>query len=524
MGTLLKNYKERHEFETEEMTLEEYLQLAKEDPLVYATPQERMVKAIGEPEVIDTKNEPRLSRIFGNKRIKRYKPFSDFYGMEETIEKIVSFFKHASQGLEEKKQILYLLGPVGAAKSSLADRLKQLMEKEPVYAIKGSPIQESPLGLFTSNEDKKLLEDEYDIPERYIPACPSPWLVKRLEEYDGDISQFTVVKRKLSENRSIGIDKTEPSDEANSDISSLVGKIDIRKLAKYSQDDADAYSYSGGLCKANRGILEFVEMFKAPIKTLHPLLTATQEMNYKGTESISAIPFSGIVVSHSNESEWKTFSNDPKNEAFLDRINLIRVPYSLRIKEEKKIYQSLLDNSGLRGAPYAPKTLEMLAEFSVLTRLKEPENSELISKMKVYNGEDIKDTDPKAKSLQEYRENAGISEGMTGSSTRFAFKVLSKTFNYPEDEISANPVHLMYILNNKIKELGLDKEREEEYLNYVKEHLTKEYVKFIGNELQKAYIGNYSEYGQNIFEKYINYAQHWLEDEEFVDSDTGQRY
>ena len=150
--------------------------------------------------------------------------------------------------------------------------------------------------------------------------------MKRLEEYGGDIRQFKVVKRYPSVLRQIAVAKTEPGDENNQDISSLVGKVDIRKLETYAQDDPDAYAYSGGLCLANQGLLEFVEMFKAPIKVLHPLLTATQEANFKGTEGFGAIPFDGIVLAHSNESEWKAFRNNKNNEAFLDRIYIVKVP------------------------------------------------------------------------------------------------------------------------------------------------------------------------------------------------------
>jgi serine protein kinase len=250
---------------------------------------------------------------------------------------VVSYFRHAAQGLEEKKQILYLLGPVGGGKSSIAERLKQLMQDVPFYAIKGSPVNESPLGLFDLSEDGPILESEYGIPRRYLNRVLSPWAVKRLEEYGGDIRKFKVVKRHPSILKQVGIAKTEPGDENNQDISSLVGKVDIRKLETYAQDDPDAYSYSGGLCLANQGLLEFVEMFKAPIKVLHPLLTATQEGNYKGTEGFGAIPFDGIVLAHSNESEWKTFRNNKNNEAFLDRIYIVKVPYCLRVSEEVHI-------------------------------------------------------------------------------------------------------------------------------------------------------------------------------------------
>jgi serine protein kinase len=523
--TIFNHFQSRFEqSREEEFTLQEYLGLCKKDPGTYASAAERMLMAIGQPEMIDTRNDPRLSRLFMNKVIKIYPAFRDFYGMEDTIEQIVAYFRHAAQGLEEKKQILYLLGPVGGGKSSLAEKLKSLMEAYPFYAIKGSPLNESPLGLFSPTEDGAILREDYGIPSRYLSGIMSPWAVKRLHEFKGDITQFKVVRLKPSVLTQKGIAKTEPGDENNQDISSLVGKVDIRKLEQFSQDDPDAYSYSGGLCQANQGLLEFVEMFKAPIKVLHPLLTATQEGNYMGTEGLSALPFDGIVLAHSNESEWQSFKNNRNNEAFLDRVYIVKVPYCLRASEEVKIYEKLLVNSSLSKAPCAPDTLELLAQFAVLSRLKEPENSNIFSKLRVYDGENLKDVDPKAKSYQEYRDYAGVDEGMAGLSTRFAFKILSRVFNYDNSEIAANPVHLLYVLEQQIEQEQFPPELEEKYISYIKGYLAPRYAEFIGKEIQTAYLESYSEYGQNIFDRYVTYADYWIQDEEFRDPDTGESF
>ncbi|MCG9076900.1 PrkA family serine protein kinase [Laribacter hongkongensis] len=508
----------------EEYSLKEYLELCRQDPLTYASAAERMLMAIGEPAIVDTRNDSRLSRIFMNKMIKVYPAFREFYGMEEAIEQVVAYFRHAAQGLEERKQILYLLGPVGGGKSSIAEKLKELMEKVPFYCIKGSPVNESPLGLFNHDEDGAILEDEYGIPRRYLKTIPSPWAVKRLHEFNGDINQFRVVRRYPSVLRQIAISKTEPGDENNQDISSLVGKVDIRKLEKYSQDDPDAYSYSGGLCLSNQGLLEFVEMFKAPIKVLHPLLTATQEGNFKGTEGFGAMPFDGIILAHSNESEWKQFKNNKNNEAFLDRIYIVKVPYCVRVSEEIKIYEKLIKNSSLSDAPCAPGTLKMMAQFAVLSRMKEVENSNLYSKMQVYDGDNLKDTDPKAKSIQEYRDFAGVDEGMAGLSTRFSYKILSRVFNFDNVEVAANPVHLLYVLEQQIEREQFPQELEQRYMGFVKEYLAPKYVEFIGKEIQTAYLESYSEYGQNIFDRYVTFADFWIQDQEYRDPDTGESF
>ncbi|EAQ47136.1 hypothetical protein MED193_18124 [Roseobacter sp. MED193] len=303
----------------QEMSLYDYLNGCRDDPSLYANVAERMLKAIGEEELVDTSKDARLGPIFQNRTIKQYRAFKDFYGMEDTIERIVGYFRHAAQGLEERKQILYLLGPVGGGKSSLAEQLKRLVEDQPIYVLKAgdqlSPIFESPLGLFDPQRMGKVLEEEYGIARHRLPGLMSPWAVQRLDEFGGDISKFTVARIYPSGLRRMAVAKVEPGDENNQDISTLVGKVDIRQLEHFSQDNPDAYSFSGGLNRANQGVLEFVEMFKAPIKMLHPLLTATQEGNYMGTESFGAIPFTGLVLAHSNESEWQAFKNNKNNEA-----------------------------------------------------------------------------------------------------------------------------------------------------------------------------------------------------------------
>lgn len=507
--------------QSETMTLEKYLKSAKKDSSMYMSPAERMLKAIGKPKKIDTSKDTRLGRIFGNRVIRVYDAFKDFYGLENVVEKIVSFFTHASQNLEESRQILYLLGPVGSAKSSLVERLKSLMEKEPIYVLADkdgilSPVNESPLGICG-----KLIEKELGIKN---PVIASPWAVKRLKEYKGNLNKFKVVKVFPNQLEQIAISKTEPGDENNQDISALVGKVDIRKLEHFAQDDPDAYSYSGGLCLANQGLMEFVEMFKAPIKMLHPLLTATQEKNYKGTEAIAAIPFQGVIVAHSNESEWDTFKNNKNNEAFLDRIYTVEVPYCLQVTEEKEIYKKLISNSTLGEAHIAPNTLQMLAEFCVLTRLESPENSLIATKMRVYDGENVKDKDTSAKSLQEYKDSSSLNEGFFGISTRLAYKILAEVFNFDSEEVAADPVHLLYILEKTVLKHRFPQNLVDEYLEFIKGYLAPNYAKKVGKDIQTAYLDSYQEFGQSLFDRYITFADHWIQDNDYRDADTGQMY
>jgi serine protein kinase len=525
-----------NEAESEEMSLMEYLEACRDDRSMYASVQERLITAIGEPTMVDTSQNDRLSRIFNNKVIKTYASFEDFYGMEDSIASIVSFLKRAAQGLEEAKQILYLLGPVGGGKSTLATKIVDLAEQQPIYVLaalrtidgvtklENSPVFESPLGLFSPQRQRHIL-DQFQIDRFRVPSMMSPWAAKRLEEFGGDPSKFRVVRLFPSAGGQIAMATTDPADENNQDVSSLVGSLDMHKVEEYSQNDTDAYSYSGALCTANQGILEFREMFKAPIKTLNPLLFATQDGNYKGTEGISAIPFNGLVLAHSNESEWEQFVGNKRNEAFIDRVTTVKIPYCLRVSDEVKIYQKLLNNSTLRAAPCAPQTLETLAKFCVLTRMATPvADSPYKSKLRVYDGENLKDIDPKAKSVTEYRDAAGVNEGMKGISTRFAFKILSQTFNHDDMEVAAHPIHLLYLLEEELKHhLAGNSENLKLYADdFIKGILREDYKVFADETVKEAFFEGFEDSGQNIFDRYIMYTTHWIENQSYRNPNTGQ--
>ncbi len=514
----------------EEMGLEDFLHYCKSDRMAYASAHECVLEAIGKPRLVNTADDARLSRIFQNRVIQSWDAFADFHGMEETLMSLYAYFLHAAQGLEERKQVLYLLGPVGGGKSSLAEKIKSLCEQFPIYTLKDSvsgkvsPLLESPLGLFPRDKFGAKMEDRYGIPRRALTGIASPWALKRLKEFKGDLSKFQVVRVMPSVLNQIGIVKTEPGDENTQDISSLVGKVDLRMLEQFAQDDPDAYSYSGALCLGSARCVEFVEMFKAPLKVLNPILTATQEGNFKGTEALPALPFTGFIMAHSNEAEWLKFRNNKDNEAFIDRVYLVKVPYCLRVDEEVRIYDKMLKASTLSEAPCAPQTLRTLAEFSVLSRLAVPDNSSVFSKLRSYNGETLKDVDPRSKSVKEYRDDAGMQEGFSGLSTRWAFKTISAAFNRDPSEIAADPVNLLVVLEDRLAKEDLQEEFKRRLRGHIKEWIVPRFAEFLEKELQMSYLDAYGEYGQNLFDRYVTYADKWLLDEDWRDPDTGMQY
>ena len=437
----------------------------------------------------------------------------------------MSYFRHAAQGLEEKKQILYLLGPVGGGKSSLAEKLKQLMEKMPFYAIKGSPVFESPLGLFdprarTAPSSKRITASR----GATCQTIMSPWAVKRLHEFDGDISQFRVVKLYPSILDQIAIAKTEPGDENNQDISSLVGKVDIRKLEDYPQNDPDAYSYSGGAVPRQPGPdgirrdVQGADQGAAPAADRHPGRQLQRHRRLR-RDSRSTASCSRTRTNRNGTA----FRNNKNNEAFLDRIYIVKVPYCLRVTDEIKIYDKLLANSSLSAgavrarhaedagavlgavAPQGAGELEHLFEDARLRR-REPQGHRPQGQV-----------DPGIPRLR--RRRRGHERACRPASPSRSCRRCS-TSTPPRSPPTRCTCSTCW--NSRSSRSSSRRRSRERYLRFLKEYLAPRYVEFIGKEIQTAYLESYSEYGQNIFDRYVTYADFWIQDQEYRDPETGE--
>ena len=436
------------------------------------------------------------------------------------------YFRHAAQGLEEKKQILYLLGPVGGGKSSIAERLKQLMEQVPFYAIKGSPVNESPLGLFDDDRGRPAARRASTASRAATcNASCRPWAVKRLR---GIRRRHPQVQGR----QALPVDPASRSASPRPSRATRTTRTSRRWSARstsassrpIAQDDPDAYSYSGGLCLANQGLLEFVEMFKAPIKVLHPLLTATQEGNFKGTEGFGAIPFDGIVLAHSQRERVEGLPQQQEQRG-LPRPHLHRqgavLPARVRGGQDLREAAAQLvagrgavrarhaeDDGAVRGAdaPEGAGELAALLEDAGLRR-REPEGHRPAS----------------AKSYQEYRDYAGVDEGMSGISTRFAFKILSKVFNFDTDRSRGQPGAPDVRARAADRARAVPgRDRAEVPRLTSRSTWRRATPSSSARKSRPPTSRRYSEYGQNIFDRYVTYADYWIQDQEFRDTDTGE--
>ncbi|WZL75050.1 PrkA family serine protein kinase [Clostridiaceae bacterium 35-E11] len=518
---LIKKDREDRNKEHFEGTLLDYLEILKKDPSISMLAHQRMYERIIEKgvEVINTEEHPRLRRIYGNDVIKKYNFFKeDFFGIDKSLMKIVRYFKTAAMQGEESRQVLYLVGPVGAGKSSLMEALKKVLEMgSPIYAMKGCPMREEPLHLIP----KHLREDFEKLLNVKIEGDLCPVCRYRLkEEYQGEYERFPIETIDFSVRSRKGIGVVPPVDPNNQDTSVLIGSVDISKLDLYPEDDPRVLSLNGAFNVGNRGLVEFIEVFKNEVEYLHTMITATQEKSIPSPGKGAMIYFDGIILAHSNEAEWNKFKADHTNEAILDRIVKIEIPYCLELNEEIKIYNKILKKSKFR-AHIAPHAIEVASMFAILTRLAPSAKVDPLTKLKIYNGEEIveKGTTKKVDIL-ELREEAPR-EGMTGISTRFIMKVLDTAMAESEHNC-INPILVLETLVKAVKELSISDEDRKKYLNFIHDTIKKEYHKILENEVTKAFIHGYKEQAEDLFNNYLDHAEAFVNKSKIKDKSTGE--
>lgn len=476
-------------------TFKQYIELLAKDPAPAMTAHARvyeMIESYGVEEV--------------NGR-KRYKFFEqEIFGLDRAIEKLVEeYFHSAARRLDVRKRILLLMGPVSGGKSTLVTLLKRGLEKfsrtdkGAVYAISGCPMHEDPLHL-VPHDLRPEVEKELGvrIEGNLCPVCQ----MRLKTEYDGDIEKVAVERVLLSEDGRIGIGTFSPSDPKSQDIADLTGSIDFSTITEYgSESDPRAYRFDGELNKANRGLMEFQEMLKCDEKFLWNLLSLTQEGNFKAGR-FALISADEMIIAHTNESEYKAFIANKKNEALQSRMIVMPIPYNLKVSQEEKIYAKLIGQSDMNHVHIAPHALRSAAIFSILTRLKETKKQgvDLVKKMRLYDGEEVegyKDAD--LKELQ----NEYLEEGMSGVDPRYVINRISSALIKQDLHCMGALDILRAIKDGLDQHASITKEERERYLNFIG-IARREYDELAKKEVQKAFVYSFEESAKTLFENYLD--------------------
>ncbi|MDX6749010.1 serine protein kinase [Geminicoccaceae bacterium 1502E] len=501
-----------------EGTFLEYLELVKERPQLADLAHKRMYEmlvglGVGE---LDMEADPRCKRLFGDQKVKIYNFFKDeFFGMERTLDKIVRYFHSAAMGGEEARQVLYLMGPVGSGKSSLVERLKRGLEDlDPIHVIDGCPIYEQPLHLIPRHLRKSF--DEMlgvKIDGDLCPVCRH----RLMEEFEGRYEDVPVRTVSFSKRARRGIGVVPPVDPNNQDTSVLIGSEDISKLDRYSEGDPRVLELNGAFNVGNRGMVEFIEVFKNETEYLHTMITATQEKFVPAPGRHGTIHVDTVIVAHSNEAEWQKFKADHTNEAILDRIVVVKVPYNLRLSEEVKIYSRFLERSSF-DIQMAPHTLETASMFAILSRLEPSAKCDLLTKLKIYNGEEVLEKGrPKKLTAHELREDAKR-EGLFGISTRFIMKALDVALT--QNNGSIHPINVREALIGMVKEADLADDTRKQYLEFLQDTLHKSYLEKLEKDITKAFVYSFRGQAETLFQNYLDHAEAYVTKSKVKDQTT----
>ncbi len=519
--TLIHKDREEHQGNTWRGNLLGYLEKVKEDPtnttkLAHARIYDFILKH-GTRNIQDT-DDPHIKRLYKDESTKVYNFFADeFFGIEKAIAQIVRYFHAASMKGEESRQVLYLMGPVGSGKSSLVEKFHRgLEDSEPFYAIEGCPMFEEPLHLIPNHlrrEFEKMLGTH--IEGELCPVCR----FRLKDEFNERYEEFPVCTTEFSKRARAGIGVVPPVDPNNQDTSVLIGSEDISKLDLYSEGDPRVLELNGALNIGNRGIVEFIEVFKNEIEYLHCMITATQEKVIPAPGRHGLVYVDTVIVAHSNEAEWQKFKADHTNEAILDRIVVVKVPYNLRLSEEVKIYQKIIRHSDFR-AHVAPHTLEVASMFAILSRLEPTNKCDLMTKLKLYNGEEVVEKGKTKKvDFQELRE-AVKREGMTGISTRFIMKALDNALSDNTEGNCINPINVREALISMVKESDLSDDTRKQYLEFLQDTLHKGYLEILEKEITRAFVYSYNEQAEALFQNYLDHAEAYVNKSKVKDQNT----
>jgi serine protein kinase len=518
-GSLMDILKKIEKFREDEQKLKwegtfaEYLEILKETPLVAQSAHSRVYNMI---------RDAGIEEVNGTKK---YNFFSgQLFGLEDSLERLIEeYFHPAAKRLDVRKRILLLMGPVSGGKSTLVSLLKRglenysLKDSGAIYAIKGCPMHEDPLHLIPQYLRDDFFE-EYGI---RIEGNLSPLNVMRLEqEYGSRIEDVMVERIFLSEDKRVGIGTFSPSDPKSQDIADLTGSIDFSTIAEYgSESDPRAYRFDGELNKANRGMMEFQEMLKCDEKFLWHLLSLTQEGNFKAGR-FALISADELIVAHTNETEYKAFISNKKNEALHSRIIVMPIPYNLKVTEEEKIYEKMIRESDVSDVHIAPHTLRVAAIFSIMTRLKDPKKGDidLVKKMRLYDGENVEGFNSADinELKKEYQD-----EGMSGIDPRYVINRISSTIIRKENP-SINALDVLMSLKAGLDQHpSITNELRERYLNFIS-LARKEYDAIAKNEVQKAFVYSYEESAKILMDNYLDNVEAYCNKSRLRDPLTGE--
>jgi len=452
------------------------------------------------------------------------------FGTLEPIHDIMRFLKAAARRTETGKRILILVGPVSSGKSTMAALLKRGLETRCIarHVLKDCPIHEEPLHVIPDS-DRPGWEERLGVK---IEGTLCPVCQHRIDKNytkDGIVNweEIPVETVRFSEQRRLGIGTFQPSDPKSQDVTELIGRVNMSKVARYGDTDPRAFQFDGELQVANGGLIEMVELLKTDIKLQYVLISLAQEQVIK-SPGFPQIYIDTLILAHTNQTEYDSFKSDKKNEALHDRMYPIMVPWNLRVDDEIKIYEKMINESDFRDIHIAPNTLKVAAQFAVLSRMADSTKvTNKIEKMKLYNGEvteGFKKSEIDIKAVHQEGRDAG--EGMSGISPRFIINALNVALGSKEEKKCVNPVDIIRSLRDNFgHHIGITDEDKERYINMLigdKDSVNCEYKETAKKEVNMAFLYAYDDQAATLFDNYMMNITAFCKNDKVLDSITGE--
>ncbi len=449
----------------------------------------------------------------------------ELFGIDDPLARVIEYFKAAAAGSDVGRRLMLLLGPPSGGKSTLAILLKRGLEEYSrtdsgaLYAIKGSPLRENPLNLVPASLRPEF-RDRYGVD---IQGELSPWARELVErEFDGDFVRVPVERIFLSEASRTGIGTYAPHDPTTADIADLVGSVDLAKVAQIGDEgDPRAWSWSGAVYAASRGVLEMIEILKVKREFLYLLLTMTQEKNVK-VSRFPLIYLDETILAHTNLAEFHKFLQEKENEALLDRMVIIKVPYALSFQDEARIYQKLVSGAAaFRDVHLDPHVLDLAAVFAILTRLVKPEREglDLPKKLRLYAGEAVEGV-PETEAVRLKQEVPD--EGLTGVSPRFVINAISNAITRGNTH-SLTSMELLLALKDAIdSDARVDAKQKKTWVDHLVTARKEFYNRWVKEDVHRAMFASFEDEAQQLLEKYLDEVEASLDHRQVTDPITGE--
>ena len=524
-----------------EGTVSEYLKLVKKTPLVANFAPGRVYNMIMKYGVtpVDASKQ-----IRGYEDLVEYNFFSEkIFGTLEAKHDLMRFLKASARRTETGKRILCMVGPVASGKSTIAALFKRGLENDDTekYVLSNCPMHEEPLHLIPK-DDRPFWEKELGVKiEGHIcPHCQQD-IDEHYTDDKGNVSWEDVPVKLIrpSEQRRMCIGTFQPSDPKSQDVTELIGRVNMSKIARYGETDPRAYQFDGELHVANGGMIEYIEILKADIKFHYVLISVAQEQLIK-SPGFPQTYLDTLILSHTNQTEFDSFKADQKNEALHDRMYIVKVPYNLAVDDEIKIYMKMIAESDFSNVHIAPHTLKLAAQFAVLSRLTTSTKvTNMIQKMKLYNGEvtdEFKKSEIDIKALREEGRIKG--EGMSGISPRFIINAMNVALGMKEEKGSAvdgegnkytgciNSIDLIRALRQNFDHsIGITEEDAKTYNNLLtgdKQSVASEFKDVAKKEVNMAFLYAYEDQAEELFHRYMLNCDAFCKKEKVLDTITDE--